>query len=304
MEEPAKSTRNICYILLLSAVAFWGGSYVFVKHLLLSLDPISIIFIRSVISAIFLLTVSFLFLRKHLKIKKEDLKTIIILSFFEPFLYFIFETYSLKYSSASIISIIIATIPLFTALVSKYHFKEHLSHLNMAGALISITGIGIMILPEFFGASTGLIGIGLAFLAVFSAVGYGYYAKKISQQYHPVIIVTYQNITGAILFLPLFLIMSHLNETSILPALSDKINLTYLIALAIFCSSLAFIFFMRGIKVLGLGRANVFSNLIPVATAITSFFLLGEEFPLYKIAGMGIVITGIFLVQKKGRNKV
>lgn len=294
-----KSTKNLCYILLLFAASFWGASFVFTKYLLQSMDPISITFIRLVLSSVFLLSISFIFLRKQLKIDKKDLKIIFIFSLFEPFLYFIFETYSLQFSSASIVSIIIATIPIFTALLSKYHFKEPFSNLNMVGAFISIVGIAIMLLPEFLDATTGLIGVGLAFLAVLSAVGYGYYVKKIPEHYHPVVVVTYQNMIGAILFFPIFLIMNHYSGLSLWTALSDKINIANLLILAIFCSSLAFIFFLRGIQVLGLGKANVFSNLIPVATAIISFILLGEEFPLYKIAGMAVVIIGIFLVQKK-----
>ncbi|MDL2297435.1 DMT family transporter [Bacteroidales bacterium OttesenSCG-928-C03] len=294
-----KSQNTHCYLLLLFAATFWGGSFVFTKHLLESLDPVSIIFIRLVISSAFLLIISFFFLRKHLRIKKRDVKIVLIFSFFEPFLYFIFETYSLQFTSASIVSIIIATIPLFTAMLSKYYFKEHFSNLNMAGAIISITGIAVMLLPEFFGATAGLIGVGLAFLAVLSAVGYGYYVKKLSEAYHPVVVVTYQNTIGAIIFLPLFLIMNQFSGTNITAALSNPVNLINLLILAVFCSSLAFIFFLRGIQVLGLGKANVFSNLIPVATAIISFILLGEEFPIYKIIGMGIVILGIFLVQKR-----
>ncbi|MDR2979545.1 MAG: DMT family transporter [Bacteroidales bacterium] len=293
------SKNNLCYLWLLLAAVFWGGSFVFTKYLLASLDPVSIIFIRLIISSLFLWLISLLFLRKRLKIDQKDWKFVFLFSFFEPFLYFIFETYSLIYTSASIVSIIIATIPLFTALLSKYYFTENFSNLNLAGVLISVTGIGIMLLPGFMDTPDGLWGVALALLAVFSAVGYGFYVKKLSKNYHPVVIVTYQNSIGAIFFLPLFLILGHFNDTSIWIAMTDPANLANLLILAIFCSSLAFIFFLRGIQVLGLGRANVFSNLIPVATAVISFFLLGEEFPLYKIIGMAVVIVGIFLVQKK-----
>jgi drug/metabolite transporter (DMT)-like permease len=58
-------------------------------------------------------------------------------------------------------------------------------------------------------------------------------------------------------------------------------------------------FFFQGIQHLGLGKANTFTNLIPVITAILSFFMIGEQFPVYKIFGIIVVIVGIFLVQRK-----
>ena len=157
-----KKQKSLFYIFLLFSAIFWGSSFVFTKHLLDDFSPISIIFIRSFISSIFLLVICFLFFRKYLVIEKKDKKLILAFSFFEPFLYFLFETYSLRYTSASIISIIVATIPLFTALVSKYYFKEAFSKINMIGAIVSLLGIFIMLLPEFSQESSSVLEIGRA----------------------------------------------------------------------------------------------------------------------------------------------
>lgn len=240
-----------------------------------------------------------LFWRKHLKIAKKDIKTILAFSFFEPFLYFIFETYSLQNTSASVVSIIIATIPLFTALLSRYYFKETFTSLNMIGVLVSLIGIAVMLGPTIFGDLYGLKGVLLAFCAVFAAVGYAYFLRKLADQYHPVVITAYQNTIGIFLFLPLFFILNRNEALSQLSLSFEPHNLGLLLILAVFCSALAFVFFVKGLQQLGLGKSNVFNNLIPVATAIVSYFVLGEQFPLYKITGMIIVIVGVFLVQKK-----
>ena len=58
-------------------------------------------------------------------------------------------------------------------------------------------------------------------------------------------------------------------------------------------------FYLQGMRHFGVGKANTFTNLIPIVTSVLSFFLLHENFPLYKILGIIIVIVGIFLVQKK-----
>jgi drug/metabolite transporter (DMT)-like permease len=89
------------------------------------------------------------------------------------------------------------------------------------------------------------------------------------------------------------------NGFPVLADLTATSNLVNILVLSIFCSSLAFIFLVRGVQVLGLGKSMIFCNLIPVITAIISFFLLNEEFTIPKISGIAIVITGIFIVQKK-----
>ena len=54
---------------------------------------------------------------------------------------------------------------------------------------------------------------------------------------------------------------------------------------------------------MGITKANVFSNCIPVFTALFSFILMGEKLTVQNIAGMIIVIAGLFMSQMNGRNK-
>jgi drug/metabolite transporter (DMT)-like permease len=55
---------------------------------------------------------------------------------------------------------------------------------------------------------------------------------------------------------------------------------------------------------LGISKANIFSNLIPVFTAIFSFVILSEHFTIQKLAGMLLVITGVFISEMNKSNKV
>jgi drug/metabolite transporter (DMT)-like permease len=54
---------------------------------------------------------------------------------------------------------------------------------------------------------------------------------------------------------------------------------------------------------MGISKANVFSNCIPVFTAIFSFLLIGDKLSLQNILGMLIVVAGLFLSQSDGRRK-
>ena len=241
-----------------------------------------------------------LFFRKELRIDRQDIPTVFAFSCFEPFLYFICETYSLTHCDASVVSIIVATIPIATAFLSMFYFKENFTRLNMFGIFVSFTGIFIMLFPAFLNATISVLGVILAFGAVLSSVGYMFFLRKLPEKYNPVTIITYQNLIGLVLFTPLLFLI---NDTAEIPhqivALFSAPYLYYLVSLAILCSALAFMFYLQGMRHFGVGKANTFTNLIPIVTAILSFFLLKEEFPLYKIFGIIIVIVGIFLVQKK-----
>ena len=70
-----------------------------------------------------------------------------------------------------------------------------------------------------------------------------------------------------------------------------------MLELAFFGSSFAFIFFTISIQKLGVTKSNAFTNAIPVLTAIFAFFLLGETLSFIKMAGIGLVIAGLFMSQ-------
>jgi drug/metabolite transporter (DMT)-like permease len=291
------------YIYLLIAMFLWGGSFVLTKHLLIDFNPITIIFVRSAIASLVFAVFCLILYKKEFKIAKKDLKYFIGLVFFEPFLYFLFETYSLQLCDASVVSVIIATIPLFVALMAVFIFKERLSALNFFGIFLSISGIVIMLWRSFTHVDFSLLGVLLAFGAVLSTIGYTYFLKKLTLSYSPIIIITWQNILVLFAFLPLAFFVNNVETVvSQYHALKDMQNLSFMLILAIFCSAIAFILYIDAMRTLGIARTNIFVNLIPVMTAIIAFFILKEEITLPKVFGIALVIVGIFLVQQK-RNK-
>jgi len=280
----------------------WGGSFVLSKQLLIDFNPITINFIRCVIASIIFVGFCIIIFKKEFIIVKKDLKYFIGMAFFEPFVYFLFETYSLKYNDASVVSVIIATIPLFVALMAVFIFKERLSKLNFLGIILSISGIVIMLWHNFVEAEFNFY-IFLAFGAVFSTIGYNYFLRKIPKTYSPIVVITWQNIFGIIFFLPLvFVVNSSTSAAFQFHALGNIQNLSFILILSIFCSTIAFILYIGSMRVLGLARTNIFVNLIPVMTVIIAFYILKEEITIYKILGIFIVISGIFLVQYKRKN--
>jgi drug/metabolite transporter (DMT)-like permease len=137
-------------------------------------------------------------------------------------------------------------------------------------------------------------GIGLLLLAVFSAVIYSIFLKMLTTHYNPVNIIAWQNLIGALLFLPLFLFIDY---DAILSVKPDARLVYALTSLAILASSVAFILFAFTIKKLGVNRANVYGNLIPVVTVFASYYILGEIFTAKKILGIIIVLLGVIATQ-------
>ena len=77
-----------------------------------------------------------------------------------------------------------------------------------------------------------------------------------------------------------------------------------IIELAVFASCGAFILFAYSVRNIGILKANVFTNCIPIFTAVFSFILLGDKLTVQNIIGMVIVIAGLFMSQMNGRKKI
>jgi drug/metabolite transporter (DMT)-like permease len=278
---------------------FWSFSFIWFKVANESFRPLTIVFIRLLLSVCLLSL--FLFLTgKFVKIKKEHRKLFFLLALFEPFLYFLGESFGLTYVSATVASVLISTIPVFATLGAWILFRERLKLINYAGIIVSFLGVLVFILNKNGTLSFNIKGLLLLTFAVFSAVGYNLTLSKLVGSYSPVFIVNVQNVIGAILFLPVFLFsdFSHL-----LNAPFSFRHFIPIIELAVFASCGAFILFAYSVRNIGITRANVFSNCIPVFTAFFSFILLGDKLTLQNITGMVIVITGLFMSQINGKRK-
>jgi len=272
---------------------FWSFSFIWFKIANKTFHPITIIFIRLLFSVI-LMTTYLVITRNYMKIKKADRKLFLMLALFEPFFYFLGESFGLTYVSATVCSVLISTIPVFATLGAWMIFKEKLKAINYAGIIMSFIGVVVFILNSDGSMSFNIKGLGLLTLAVLSAVGYSLTLSRLVGTYSPVYIVNVQNLIGAMLFLPLFLIFDYKHFIST-PFTFNMFK--PIIELSIFASCGAFILFAYSVRKMGITRANVFSNIIPVFTALFSFVLMGEKLTIQNVIGMSIVIAGLFMSQ-------
>lgn len=279
------------YFYPLAAMLFWGMSFVWTSILLKYYQPVTIIFIRLIISSLFLFFVSLIF-NLWEKVHPSDFWLFFLSAVFNPFLYFLGENFGLKYSSSTIASVIIAMIPVFSPVVAYFFFRERLTLINIGGLFLSFGGVILMLITKNLSLSIDKRGILFLSEAVLAALIYSVLVRKLTFRYKPLTIIKYQNLIGVFLFLPIFLLFDSHEAFLIKPNFEVISSFLFLSILA---SSLSFVFYTKSIQLLGISKANIFSNLIPVFTAIFSFFILAEHFTVQKLAGMVLVIAGVYI---------
>lgn len=290
-------TLNSAHLSALAAMFLWGISYIWMKQLFDYLEPASILFFRLVVSSVFLYFVLRL-MGKLERIKKEHYALFLLSALLNPFLYFMGESHGLQLVSPTISAVIIATIPVFTPVFARFFLKEHLSKLNIAGLIISFAGVLMMLVMKDFSLSADPFGVLYLFGAVASAIVYGIILKKLTLLYNALTIVWIQNFIGLFYFIPVILYKE--TDTLLYMPFSSQVILPILL-LGVFSSSLAFVFFTRSVRSLGIARTNIYTNMIPVFTVMFSYFLLGELQNGQQFFGMMLVISGVVISQTKKR---
>jgi len=275
------------------AMLFWSFSFIWTRQAILSFPPITLVTFRLVIASVLLFLVSKA-AGKFQVMRREDVKWFLLLAFFEPFLYYIGETYGLTMVESTLASVIISTIPLFAPILAYFLLKEKISIANIAGILVSLSGVFLVIYEPKNGITTNPWGIMLMFLAVFSAICYTTTLRKISTHYSTFNVIFYQSLVGLFFFIPTFLITDY--STFTFSKVTTQ-GLFALFMLAVFASVIAFVLFAGVVRKIGVARTNVFVNLIPVFTAILAWWLLDENLTALKFAGIAITVIGLFVSQ-------
>ena len=294
MSPKVQPSKLLIYISSSFAILLWGMSYIWTDKLLaLGIPVFYFVFVRILIAGgvLFLLNAAY---GRIKRIQRQDLKKFLLLAFFEPFIYFVCETYGVELTSPTISAMIIATIPIFSIAAGRIFFKERITGLNIAGVVLSLMGIIMVIMKGSIMGKDLIWGIILLLIAVIAEVGHASITKSLSGNYSSQIIVMYQFLIGSIYLLPLFL-WKGLNGFNAEVYFSGEVWYP-IICLAILCSSLAFSLWVSTIKTLGVAKSSIFSALIPVVTALIAW-LLGTEMTALQWGGIAISTLGVILSQ-------
>ena len=258
-----------------------------------SFQPMTLITLRLIIASVLLFIVS-KSTGKLQKLRRKDFKWFILLAFFEPFLYYVGETYGLTTVESTLAAVIVSTIPLFAPVLAFVVLRERIGWPSILGIIVSLLGVFFVIYEPNGGFNANPWGVALLFLAVFAAICYATVLRKIPDYYTNMNVIFYQSMLGLIFFIPTFLLT---DIQTIRTIHVTRESLIALVMLSVFASVIAFVLFAGAVRKVGVTRTNVFVNLIPVFTAILSWFILDEILTLSKWIGILVVVIGLFVSQ-------
>ncbi len=301
------------YVAVITAMLIWGFSGIAIHQALLVLRPMTLIVFRFTIAVLLMAIIGCAFKSSNLmglqKIQKKDIPLFLLGGLFQPFLYYILETYTYKaLASPTIAETLLSTNPVLTPLFAILLLREKVTKNNIIGILVSTVGMLMLVLigkDDFaLGNPWGLL---TAFLAVTAAILYSAVLKRIPASYTPLSIVFYMQAISLVLFILCWCFtdmraweqMMTEWKTAEVPLWE---SLSAVVYLAVLSSVVAFILFCYTVRRLGITRTNAFNNIRPAFTAIGMWLLFDEHLPVGKIIGMVLIITGLYVCQTGAYN--
>jgi drug/metabolite transporter (DMT)-like permease len=285
------------YRLLLGSVFFWGATWISGRVLAQDMGPFSAAFLRFMAASVFLFFWSCRTFGSCPKLKREDLPGLLLLGASGVFSYNFFFFSGLKTVAAGRAALIIACIPVVICLASALLFKERLTFKKNAGALLSLTGVSIVLahgnpfrLLDDPISSGDLMILG----CVASWVVYSLAGSRVMRRVDPLRAVTWSCIIGDVLLFP-FALSNGLLADIATASLVDWGNLLFL---GVVATGLAFTWYYHGIKAIGPARAGIFINLVPVFAVVLGFLVLGEPIYISLLLGGGLTLSGVWLTNR------
>jgi len=291
---------DLTSIITLSIVAVtWAGSFIFIKLGLREVPPVTLALLRFALAFPVIGIVTFLTgANKNAEVNlKKDFVSLSILALTGVTLIYIFQYYSMKYTSASTGSIIMNTTVIFMAIFSAIILKEKIGVRKIVGILLAFFGLFITLskcsLEIFRFDAQELFGDALMIGSAICWAIYSIYSKKILQSYSPMVSTTVVFGLGALYLVPFALLESPL---SVIPKIT-WVGWASILYLSLLSSVFGYVLWNRGLTRMETVKAGMFLYLIPILTTILSYVFLGEEITYATVAGGALVIIGVYLTE-------
>lgn len=279
------SLMNVGRLLLLAAI--WGASFLFIRIAVPSLGPSLLMSGRVLFAALFLSVIALL-LHKELHWRQNWLHYL-KLGFINSALPFLLFAYAATVLTASLLSVLNATAPIWGALIGILFFRQPLSFAVVAGLILGVCGVAILV-----GFDPVLLKSG-ALLAVAAAASaaccYGiatHYTRRAKA------VEPFANAQGSmwgavLVLLPLTLLPGPAIELSMQVALA-------VLVLGVICTGVAYLLYFKLVQEVGATPALTVTFLIPVFGVLWGALFLHEQVGWHTAVGALTVLTGTALV--------
>jgi drug/metabolite transporter (DMT)-like permease len=279
----------------LFAVTVWGASFIATKVALRDVSPITVVWLRFAMGVVILgLAVTG---RKQLAWpKRNEWPYFALLGFLGITFHQWLQSTALTTSRASTTAWIVATTPVFMALLGLLLLREKLTWYQSAGILLAAAGV-ILVVSNGDLASLGLGKFGEPgdILVLISALNWAVFStlSRGGLQTHPAARMMFYVMTFGWLFTSiLFLSGPHLTEIPHL-SLDGWLGVSFL---GIFCSGLAYIAWYDALQALPAAQLGAFLYLEPPVAVVVSALVLAESISWAALLGGGIILFGVWLV--------
>ena len=273
----------------------WGVNFTVVKQALIEISPMAYACLRFIMAAVFLLGILFA-TRENLRFQRRDIVSLLLITLVGHVGYQICFIQGISLTTASNSSLLLATSPIFIALLGFVMRIEQVTF--SAGAGIGLSFVGIVLIVGlggggFSAAAETLPGNLLTLAAAICWASNTILSKPLLHRYSP-LKVTAVTLSLSTPFLTLFslgeLTQQHWGQISSQAWLG-------LVFSALFANGVAYVLWNLSVQKAGAARTAVFSNLVPVIAVLVSWLFLGETLGIWQGVGAIVTLAGVTLTR-------
>lgn len=277
------------------AATVFGGAVVATRVVVEDVPPLNLAVLRFGLGGLILLACLLIGARDLLKVKARDLLYLVFLGgiFFAVFP--VTFHVGIRLTEASRGALMIATMPIWSALLARLAGAEQLSWRQLSGILITFTGVGLTIAERglaWDGNSMVFLGDGLMLLTAFCGAVYGVLAKKMLARYSAMTVTTYAMIFGTLLLCPAAFIEGAPEAL----AQIDGQSAVLILYLGIMAGAVAYFLWTSALTRLSPTQVAVYSNMNPMVAAVLGVVLLSEKLTPIFVIGFAMTVAGVLLV--------
>lgn len=291
------NSKSLPYLEALFAVIVWGASFIATKVALQDISPVSVVWLRFSMGVL-ILGAAVAMRRQFALPKRGEWAYFALLGFLGITFHQWLQSNGLQTSEAGTTAWIVATTPVFMALLGRIVLKEDLGWLKITGIFLAFAGVLLVVSKgDLASVSVGRFGAPGDKLILVSAVNWAVFSvlsRRGLKSYPAGLMMFYVMLLGWAFTSILFFAGGNTAEIS---------NLTFngwlgIAFLGIFCSGLAYIAWYDALQALSAAQTGVFLYIEPLVAVVVAFFVLGEPVTAVSLIGGGIILWGVWLVNR------
>jgi len=288
---------NRPYLLLSLSSLFWAGNIVLGRFIAADFPPMALSFLRWAFACLIVLPFAWPHMRAEWPVLRKHLPILTLLTLTGLAGYNAIAYLGLRYTEALNALLIQSSGPLIVALWSFVLLGIRLTWPQTIGIGISLLGV-LTILSR--GDPVALTSIHLNkgdLIFTTALIIFGLYSVLAVKRpaIHPLTFMGFTSGYATVLLIPAVIAEAASGHTPSL-SVNNALTLGYV---AIFPSILAYLFFNRGVELIGANRAAPFFHLIPVFGSVLAIAFLGERPQLFHVAGYALVLTGVVIAARR-----